>query len=71
MLNLLTPNLLTVKQFTEKELAFTVGGIRSIIFNEHHNGLAASGAIIRIGRRVLINHEKFFRWVESQQKQQS
>lgn len=60
------PVLSTVKQFSEKNQAFTKGGLRSLIFNENENGLAKSGAIIRIGRKVLINEAKFFAWVEAQ-----
>ena len=59
---------LTVQQFTAKHTAFTSGGIRSLIFNEHQNGLAKSGAIVRIGRKVLIREDLFFSWVESQNK---
>jgi hypothetical protein len=59
---------LTVEQFTAKHTAFKKGGIRSIIFNESKNGLAKSGAIVRIGRKVLIDEAKFFSWVESQNK---
>ena len=57
---------LTVNQLTEKHPAFTKGGIRALIFNEHTNGLFKSGAIVRIGRKVLIDESKFFAWVESQ-----
>jgi hypothetical protein len=57
---------LTVEQFTENHTAFTKGGIRSLIFNEHSNGLAKSGAIVRIGRKILINQDRFFSWVEVQ-----
>lgn len=60
------PTLLTVNQFAEKQPAFTIGGLRSLIFNECSNGLAKSGAVIRIGRKVLINETKFFAWVEAQ-----
>lgn len=56
----------TVNQFPTKYTAFTRGGLRSLIFNEHQNGLAKSGAIVRIGRKVLIDDVKFFAWVESQ-----
>ncbi len=63
------PVLSTVNQFTKKQPAFTLGGLRSLIFNEHQNGLAKSGAIIRIGRKVLIDDAKFFAWVESQNQQ--
>lgn len=56
----------TVKQFCERHPAFTVGGIRYYIFNEHNNGLAKSGAIVRIGRKVLINEQRWFSWIEAQ-----
>ncbi len=56
----------TVNQFTAKYPAFTKGGLRALIFNENTNGLAKSGAIVRIGRKVLIDETKFFAWVESQ-----
>ena len=59
-------NYFSVNQFTKKHPAFTTGGLRALIFNEHTNGLAKSGAIVRIGRRVLIDEHKFFGWVESQ-----
>ncbi len=59
-------NLLTVNQFVEKYRAFKIGGVRSYIFNEEKNGLAASGAVVRVGRKILINESKFFDWVESQ-----
>jgi len=59
---------LTVTQFAEKHPAFTPGGLRAWIFNENTNGLAKAGAIVRIGRKVLIDEAKFFAWVESQNK---
>ena len=57
---------LTVKQFIVKHPAFTQGGLRSLIFNEYQNGLAKSGAIVRLGRKVLIDEALFFNWVQSQ-----
>ena len=62
------PVLSTVNQFTTKQPAFTLGGIRALIFNENTNGLAKSGAVVRIGRKVLIDETKFFAWIESQNK---
>lgn len=56
----------TVNQFTATHKAFTKGGLRALIFNENTNGLAKAGAIVRIGRKVLICESKFFAWVESQ-----
>jgi hypothetical protein len=66
-----TPTLLTVKQFADKHPAFPIGGLRHLIFHEETNGLQESGAIIRIGRRVLINEEKFFLWLEEQNRTNS
>lgn len=57
---------LTVNQFRANHQAFTLGGLRTLIFNEHSNGLAQSGAIVRIGRKVLIDETKFFAWVQDQ-----
>ena len=57
----------TVKEFCEPHDAFTNGGVRSRIFNETTKGLKASGAIVRLGRKVLINEQTFFQWIENQQ----
>jgi hypothetical protein len=61
-----TPTLLTANQFVATHKAFTLGGLRALIFNENSNGLAKAGAVIRIGRKVLINEELFFGWVQAQ-----
>jgi len=61
------PTYLTVPQFSKKHTAFPQGGLRDRIFHEKTNGLKKSGAIVRNGRRVLINEEKFFQWLEAQQ----
>ena len=61
------PNLLTVPQFAEQYAAFSVGGLRWQIFNSEKNGLKEAGAIIRIGRKILIDVEKYFQWVSAQQ----
>jgi hypothetical protein len=65
------PVLSTVRQFADNHQAFTQGGLRSLIFNEHKNGLAKSGGIIRIGRKVLIDEARFFDWVQSQNQSAS
>lgn len=62
------PNLLTVKQLCKKHPALAVGGVRFQIFNENINGLSESGAIIRMGRKVLIDEDKYFGWVLSPKK---
>jgi Flp pilus assembly protein TadB len=55
--------LLTVRQFCAKHTAFPVQGIYTLIFNETKNGLKESGAILRIGRKVLVDESRFFAWV--------
>ena len=62
---------LTVQQFTAKHKAFTIGGLRALIFNEHTNGLAKSGAVVRLGRKVMIEEAKFFAYVELQNQAQN
>ena len=57
---------LTVNQFCEKHTAFTLGGMRGLIFNEHQNGINKAGAVIRLGRKVLIDEAKFFNWIAAQ-----
>ena len=64
------PKLQTVSQFSDENPAFPTGGIRWQIFNEDNNGLKESGAIVRVGRKVLINVERYFQWIESQQQEQ-
>ena len=56
----------TVPQFTKAEPAFTEGGTRWLIFNERKNGLKESGAIIRVGGKVLIHRKRFFKWMDAQ-----
>lgn len=70
-------NFLTVKQLAERYPAFTVSAIRSLIFYASErkssqgvipgNGLAP--AIIRIGRKVIINENRFIEWVSAQNTQ--
>ena len=59
---------LTVNQLCEKHTAFKIGGVRSQIFNAEKNGLKESGALVRSGRKILINESKWFAWLESQNK---
>ena len=60
------PNLLTVQQFADENPAFSESGLRWQIFNETKNGLKKAGAIIRIGRKVLIDSDRYFDWVYNQ-----
>jgi len=60
------PNLQTVPQFAKSHPAFPVGGLRWQIFNEDQNGLKSSGAIVRVGRKVLIDADRYFDWIYNQ-----
>ncbi len=63
-----TPTFLTVRQFSQKHSAFPIGGLRHRIFHENQNGMKAAGVIVRNGRRVLINEERFFDWLTGSAK---
>ena len=70
--------LLTVRQFADKHPAFPQGSLRNLIFlaESRHtskgtiigNGLDV--ALVRIGRKLLIDEAKFYQWVDEQQRGQ-
>lgn len=41
-------------------------GLRFYIKNRHNNGLARHNAILRMGRRILIDPDRFFQWIDAQ-----
>ncbi len=71
--------LLTVKDFSQRHPVFTEGSLRWHIFNANTrqtsrgvipgNGLIEAGAIKRIGRKVVLDEEKFLEWVDACQEQ--
>jgi len=66
--------LLTVKQFSQRHPAFSEGSLRFQIFNAEPrktsrgeiagNGLSA--ALVRLGRKVMIDEAAFFAWLDGQ-----
>ena len=66
----LLSNLTSVKQFVRKYPVFTNGGIRQLIFNEHTNGLSRAGAVVPVGRKVLIDEENFIAWIKLNNRHQ-
>jgi hypothetical protein len=73
-------DLFTVEQFAERRPAWSEPALRNLILNSVDrlnsrgeripgNGLAEAGAIVRVGRRVLIDEQAFFRWIGQQQRQ--
>ena len=72
-------DLMTVEQFAERYKPWTPPALRNYILNAEDrlnsrgeripgNGLAEAGAIVRVGRRVLISESRFFGWIASIQK---
>lgn len=72
-------DLRTVEQFADRWSAWTQPALRNLILNAAPrlssrgdtipgNGLEEAGAIVRVGRRVLIDEQAFFRWIADQQK---
>lgn len=69
----------TTKQFSAKYPAFTEASLRNLIFKAEPrrstkgeicgNGLIEAGAILRIGRKVLIDEDRFFEWVRRQNRE--
>jgi hypothetical protein len=65
-------SLFTVLQFSERHPAFKIRSLRHLIFNAKQrqtaNGLASANglgvALVRVGRRVLIDENRFFEWLE-------
>lgn len=71
--------LYSVAQFEGQHKAFPQAAMRCLILNAEDrvnsrgeripgNGLAEAGAIVRVGRRVYIDEQAFFRWIAEQQK---
>jgi hypothetical protein len=59
------PNYLTVKQMAAKHPAFSEASLRYHIFNETKNGI--DKAIKRVGRKILIDENLFFDWLDGQE----
>ena len=67
--------LLTVRQFAEKLPAFQQGSLRNLIFLAESRktsrgiivGFVLDVALVRIGRKLLIDEAKFFNWIDAQQ----
>ena len=58
------PTLTPVKKFSSKHEAITEGGLRYEIFNAEENGLEKTHTIVRNGRKILINEERYFLLIE-------
>ena len=60
---MLSSKLITVQELAESpENPFTAGQIRWWIFRETLNGF--DSVVVRVGKRVYIDHDAFERWLE-------
>ncbi len=67
------PTYRTVEQFSSRHPAFTQPALRNLLFRATPrqtsrgeiagNGLIETGAVVRLGRRVLIDERRFLDWV--------
>ena len=44
----------------------TPNGLRFYVKHRHTNGLDKYGAVLRVGRRILIDQDRFHAWVDAQ-----
>jgi hypothetical protein len=64
----MNPALETVRTLAQKYPdVITEGGLRWEIFNKEKNGLKESGAILKRGRKILIDTDRYFEWLFTQQ----
>jgi hypothetical protein len=54
--------LLTIKSFLAKYPVFSEAWLRKMIFNRKNNGF--DKVIIQVNRRIIINEEAFFVWLD-------
>jgi hypothetical protein len=62
-------DLRTIKQLAQENPAFTEASLRWLVFNARQNGLDA--AIVRVGRRVLIDIQRLDAWLEARREARS
>jgi hypothetical protein len=63
------PTLLTVTQFVEKYQFLSNAALRNHIFYSDQNGMDDFNVITKIGKRIYIEENNFFNWVEFKNKE--
>jgi hypothetical protein len=58
-------DLMTVAQLADSIAGITANSIRWDLFNRDSNGLSASSAIVRRGRRILIDRKQYMEWMRA------
>ena len=59
---ILTTKLQNLQQFAKEHPAIPLSTLRWWLFDEGKSGLRASGAALRLGKRIYIDPEKFDTW---------
>lgn len=59
---------MTVQQYVEAHPYYTIGAFRWLLFNRATNGLSKAGAVIKIGKKILIDAERAEDWENSQRE---
>ena len=67
MENATKTRLIPVTEWNKHHLWPPIGGLRHLIFHGAKNGF--DQVLRRVGRRVLIDEDAFFKWVASHSKQ--
>ena len=65
------PNITTIKKLPDQPGLewLTERAVRHLLFKSTTNGLAASGAIIKLGSKTLIDVTRFIEWVKAHRVQ--
>ena len=59
---------MTVQQYVATHPYYSMSSFRWILFGRHTNGLAKAGAVIKIGKKILIDSEMVEKWEDSQRE---
>lgn len=59
---------MTVQQYVDAHPYYSMASFRWILFSRHTNGLAKAGAVIKIGKKILIDSDRVAAWEDSQRE---
>jgi hypothetical protein len=59
----MTKNLFSIRQFSERNPAFSQSSLRALRFNQSTNGFAP--AFLTVGRKILVDESKFFEIIDT------
>lgn len=58
-------------QILERNPGLTDGEFKNWLFNRKTNGMEASGAVFKVGRRNYVDEDKFNAWLKGLAEQQA